>query len=296
MSNMNVFNALSDCREDYLLDADPPDPNDPNDKRTRHLGDGGCTNNRGINCMFTSLYMITLRGAQFLAKEIGKEKDYEDMTKRIEVLEKSIPAAFWNEEKGLFSDNTEMKYFSPHASLYAFRAGVVSEDKLERLRETLKPLLNPFFKNGYDPFSSDYRPSIGGVVFTASFGYHMLDALYKAGLIDTAEYCIREAWGWFLTQGLKTTPEHFTLEASQCHAWAASPAYVLSRHILGVDFDIKQGLNNVTLDVKAGSVKWAKGVFPHPLGGIEIEWHKDENGGIVFDKINAPEGVTVKIK
>ena len=287
MTNMNVFNALSDERPDYLLDADPPDPNNPNDKRTRHLGDGGCTKNTGINCIFSSLYLIVLRGAQFLAKEIGKEKDYEAMTKRIEVLEKSIPAAFWDEEKGLFSDNTEMKYFSPHASLFAVRAGTVSDDKLKIIQQTLKPLLDPFFGNGYDGF--------GGTAFSTSYGYYIFDSLYKAGMYETAEYCMKEGWGWFLSKGLKTTPEHFTLEASQCHAWTASPAYIMSRYILGVNFDVKQGLNNVTIDVKTFGVTWAKGVFPHPLGDIEINWHKDGEE-IIFDKISAPDGVNVTVK
>jgi len=172
VTNMNVFNALSDEREDYLLNADPPDKSNPNDKRTGHLGDGGCTNNMGINCIFTCLYLIALRGMEFLAKETGK--DFDGITKRIAVLEKSIPEKFWNEEKGLFSDNTDMQYFSPHASLFAIRAGVVSDDKLKIIREKIEPLLNPFFKNGYDSF--------GGVAFTTSYGYYMFDSMYKAGL------------------------------------------------------------------------------------------------------------------
>ena len=223
-----------------------------------------------------------------MAKETGKEKDCADFTKRIEVLEKSIPAAFWNEEKGLFSDNTEMKYFSPHASLFAVRAGVVSDDKLKIIRKTLKPLLVPFFKNGYDGF--------GGVAFTGSIAYYMFDSLYKAGMPDIAESCMKEGWGWFLAKGLKTTPEHFDLGASQCHAWASSPVYMMGRYILGVNFDIKEGLNNVTLDVKTDGVKWAKGAFPHPLGEIEVQWHKDGGGEIVYDRISAPDGVNVKIK
>jgi hypothetical protein len=224
-----------------------------------------------------------------LAKEIGKEKDYIDFTKRIETLEKSIPAAFWNDEKGLFSDTVEMKYFSPHASLFAVRAGVVGDDKLKIIRKTLRPLLKPFFKNGYDAFG-------GGLAFTTSYGYYIFDSLYKAGMYDVAEYCMKEGWGWLLSRGLKTTPEHFTLEESQCHAWTASPVYMMGRYMLGVNFDIKEGLNNVTLDVKVSDVDWAKGAFPHPLGEIEVEWHKNENGAIVFDKIAAPDGVTVKIK
>jgi len=290
ITNLNVFNRLSDEREDYLLCADTPDKSNPDDRRTGHLGDGGCTNNKGINCIFSCLYLIALRGAQALADAINKEKDSRDMKERIDVLEKSIQK-FWNEEKGLYADNLDMKDFSPHASLFAVRAGVVSDDKIKILQKTLEPLLTPFFKNGYDP--SD------GVAFTTSYGYYMFDSLYKAGMYKTAENCMKEGWGWFLAQGLKTTPEHFNLRESQCHAWTASPAYMMSRYILGVNFDRTTGLNHVIIDVKAGGIKWARGVFPHPLGDICVEWHRNEdgeNGEIIFDKIAAPDGVDVEIR
>ena len=287
MTNLNVFNALSDERADYLLCADPSDKSNKNDRRTGHLGDGGWTNNKGVNCIFSCLYLIALRGAEFLAGEINKNKDFGDIKNRIKVLETSIPKAFWDEQKGLFADNLDMRDFSPHASLFALRAGVVSDDKFQIIKENIEPLLLPFFKNGYDGF--------GGTSFSTSYAYYMLDSLYKAGLYNIAETCMKDGWGWVLSQGLKTTPEHWDLAASQCHAWTASPAYIMSRYILGVNFDIRQGLNNIIIDVKPGSIKWARGRFPHPLGDIEIEWRKDEDGRVRL-KAKTPEGVTVQIK
>ncbi|MCL2099951.1 MAG: hypothetical protein FWH24_05910 [Oscillospiraceae bacterium] len=282
MTNLNVFNVLSDERADYLLCADPPDKNDGavsgSDRRTGHLGDGGWTNNRGINCIFTCLYLIALRSARFLAEETKKDKELKDIKNRISVLEKSIPEAFWSEEKGLFADNTDMLDFSPHASLFAVRADVVSDDKLKSIKKNLEPLLLPFFKNGYDPS--------GKTAFSTSYAYYMLDSLYKAGMADIAEACIKTGWGWILSKELKTTPEHWNLAESRCHAWTASPAYIMSRYILGVNFDIKQGLNNISFDVKAGSgIKWARGRFPHPSGDIEICWHRNEDGCIILDKL-----------
>jgi hypothetical protein len=55
-------------------------------------------------------------------------------------------------------------------------------------------------------------------------------------------------------------------------------------------------LNRVTLDVKPGSIEWARGKFPHPLGDIEIHWHKDENGKVIFDKTGFPAGVEINAK
>ncbi|MCL2813750.1 MAG: alpha-L-rhamnosidase N-terminal domain-containing protein [Oscillospiraceae bacterium] len=285
MTNLGVFNALSDERADCLLCADPPDKNNPHDRRTGHLGDGGWTNRTGVNCIFSCLYLIALRGACYLAGQTGKNGDFEALENRIKVLENSIPETFWSEERGLFADNSDMLDFSPHASLIALRAGAAGEDKLQMIKKNIGPLLLPFFKNGYD--------SSGGTSFSTSYAYYMLDSMYKAGLYTTAESCIKEGWGWVLSKGLKTAPEHWNLAESQCHAWAASPAYIMSRYILGVNFDMKRGLNEIFIDVKPGSVKWARGIFPHLLGNIEVSWHKDEDGRVIFDKVSAPAGVTV---
>jgi len=292
LTNLNVFNRLADERHDYLLNADPPDKSNPGDKRTGHLGDGGWTNNTGVNCIFSCLYLIALRSAAFLAEQIAPgrppiDAQLTDIKNRIKILEKSIPDNFWNADSGLFADNLDKQDYSPHASLFALRAGVVSAEKLEIIRENIKPLLLPFFKNGYD--------SSGGTSFSTSYAYYMFDAMYKASLHEVAESCMRDGWGWVLSQGLRTTPEHWDLQASQCHAWTASPAYILSRYILGVNFDVRDGLNSVSIDIKPGSLKWARGKFPHPLGVINIEWRKDDNGEIKI-KADAPDGVSIKIK
>jgi hypothetical protein len=145
----------------------------------------------------------------------------------------------------------------------------------ERLRENIPPMITPFFKNGYDPS--------GGFLFETSSGYYFIRGLYKLGLYAAAENCIKEGWGYFLAKGLTTTPEHFNMRESQCHAWTAHPAYFLSRHVLGVKADA----STANICPSPGSVTWAKRTFPHPKGLIEVEWHT-ENGAIVFDRLINP--------
>jgi hypothetical protein len=268
MTNLRVFNKLSDERPDKLLCADPPAgrwPRNPEDNRTGFIGDGSRTDNTGINCLFSCLYLMTLRNAHEIAAATGAE-DEADLTERIAVLEKSIPEAFWNEEKGLFADTLTHEKFSPHASLYAVNADVVSEERCERLRANLPPLLLPFFKNGYNPDD--------GVAFETSVGFYMLQGLYKLGLAETAERCIKEGWGYFLTKGLKTVSEHFTLNSSQCHAWSASPAYMLTRYVLGAQYDSRTG--QVSVNPQPGTLTWAKGTLPSPNGLVNVEWRLED--------------------
>ncbi|MCL2462846.1 MAG: hypothetical protein FWF44_09290, partial [Defluviitaleaceae bacterium] len=285
-TDLSVFHALAGERADLLLRADYPDGRVPGDKRIGFLGDGEHTNNTGINCLYSCLYLIALRGAETMAGAIGEEEDAAALGQRIARLEQAIPEAFWSAERGLFADNTDKTDFSPHASLFAVKAGVASAGQKEILRGSLPPLLTPFFKNGYDPAE--------GFAFTTSYGLYMLDGMYRLGLAETAENVMRQGWGWFLAKGVKTTPELFSLDDSLCHAWSASPTYMLSRNLLGVNFDRDGQPDHILIDVRAGNVAWARGVYPHRLGDVRVAWHK-EGGRIVYDEIRVPAGVSFEI-
>jgi len=277
LKNIDVFSRLSDEREDKLLCAEKPAgnwPREPEDNRTGFIGEGGRVDNTGINCMFSCLYLIALREALDMAKAVA-QTDVADLEKRIAILEKSIPAAFWNEEKGLFADTTAHDRFSPHPSVYAVNAKVVSPEQRDRLRTTLPPLFQPFFINGLDPTD--------GVRFETSYGYYMLLALYDLDLPEVAEHCIKEGWRYFLLKGLKTTSEHFDIGNSQCHAWASHPTYMMSRYVLGVSYDGVTGQVNV--NPQPGSVTWAKGTVPHPDGLLEVEWKLVDGEYVVTQKL-----------
>jgi len=274
LKNMQVFHRLSDERADKLMNGDPPAGNWPRefvDSRTGYLGDGGRMDNTGINCMYSCLYLMTLREMLQMAQAVSPS-DVQDLQMRISVLEKSIPTTFWSAEKGLFADNTKFETFSPHSSVYTVLAGVATPQQREELRKNVPSLFAPFFKNGLEPS--------GGEVFETSHGYYLFRGLYELGLPEVVERCIKEGWGYFLSQGLKTTSEHFNIGNSQCHAWTAHPTYMLSRYVLGVEFD---AFGEVKLNPRPGSLAWAKGTVPHPNGRVEVEW-RVVDGEVVVDR------------
>ncbi|MCL2363680.1 MAG: hypothetical protein FWC71_03345 [Defluviitaleaceae bacterium] len=274
MENIARFNRLSDEREDKLLNAEWPEggwPPKEGDNRMGFLGDGidsfkEALNNTGINCMFSAMYLLALRNMQEMATATQAADDF---SARIAILEKSIPDAYWNEEKNLFADNLDHADFSPHASLWAVLAGAATNEHKRALQTSIPPLLTPFFINGVD-FAEGCR-------FETSRGFHLFVALYELGLDNLVEQLIKEGWGYFLDKGLKTTPEHFSLSASQCHAWTAHPTYMLTRYALGISIDAN---GEVKMDPRPGTLTWAKGTVPHPNGVVEAEWHL-ENGKVI---------------
>ncbi|MGE5557480.1 MAG: family 78 glycoside hydrolase catalytic domain [Bacillota bacterium] len=283
--NLQRFHRLADERDDLLLCGDKPAEQDPGSNLTGFHGSVG-VDNTGINCMYSCLYLLALKKSLELACAIGKQEDSRRLKQRIETLERTIPDTFWDPVKGCFSDNLSFKSHSIHTNLYAVRAGVICAERMGSVKKYLAEKLKSVFINGRDPS--------GGMLISTSDGFNLFEGLYRAGLYETAESVIRQAWGWFLTRGLKTCPEHFNLNASLCHAWTASPTYFLSRHILGVHFPEAPDLDKVEIRVQTHGVTEAEGAYPHPKGRIEVKWHL-EDGIRVFDYIKAPAGVCVKV-
>jgi hypothetical protein len=290
-TNIAWFDKLSDEHADGLLDSEWHIHRNIKAMYGGFHGDlsvpDELMDNTGYHCTFTCAYLITLRCAYNMAMALNKPADAAMYQQRVARLEKTIPQTFWNEEKGAFADNHKKTTYSAHATIFAIRAGVVSANMLEKAKVHLRNSLQSVFVNGYD--------NSKGVLMGPSFAFYIFDGLYKAGMPDLAENLIREMHGFFLYQGARTTPEHFNMLPSLCHAWSASPIYYLSKYGLGINFPQAPNFNKVEIKVETTHMQWAEGKWPHPNGGvIEVKWHT-ENGKRVFDYVKGPEGVSITV-
>jgi len=289
LRNMAWFHELADEREDLLLDAEWDLKRGIKAHYGGFHGDlgivDGYIDNTGIHCIFSCTYLIAMRRAAELAEAIGKTDDHVELLGRIGILERSIRNTFWQPERGCYSDNITRTTHSAHASLFAIRAGVATDEQLDPIRRHVQTELRSLFVNGFSPEK--------GVYVSPSFSFYIFDGLYRLGLTETAERMMRQGWGWFLQQGLRQTPEYFDLNLSLCHAWSACPTYFLSTHVLGIHLPEMPNPYEVVINVSTSSVTEAEGSVPHSLGDIYIKWHTDENGNRIFDEIRAPEGLKV---
>ena len=288
--NLRWFHDLADDREDLLLDSQWHIKRGISSLYEGFHGDNTLPeyylDTTGIHCYFSCCYLLAMQSALTLAHIIGNETDAGELYRRISLLEKSISEKFWDEEKNCFSDNLNKTTHSVHASIFALRAGVVSEDRLQAVKNHISEQLKSIFVNGYDPTD--------GVFLSPHFAYYIFDGLYKTGLYEIAENIMKQGWGWMLAKGLKTCAEFFSLDYSLCHAWSANPTWYLSKNILGVHFPKAPDMNEVEIRVQTHCVTHAEGAFPHPRGVVEVKWHT-EDGERIFDYVKAPDGVKVKI-
>ncbi|MFC4779361.1 hypothetical protein ACFO9Q_21410 [Paenibacillus sp. GCM10023252] len=290
--NLSWFHELADERDDLLLDSEWDVKRGVKAHYGGFHGDlaitDGYMDSTGVHCVFSCTYLIALRWAARLAGVIGREQDQAELERRMNILESSIRRVLWDEDKGCYSDNPTRSTHSVHASLFAARAGVMTEEQRPRVMRHVKEDLRSLFVNGYGPEQ--------GVYVSPSFSFYIFEGLYLLGLADVAEHMMRQGWGWFLQQGLRQTPEYYDLSLSLCHAWSACPTYFLSKHVLGVHLPTVNEPDEVILHVDTSGVSSAEGTVPHARGLIEVKWHKDENGDIHYDEIRLPEGMRAIIR
>lgn len=84
---------------------------------------------------------------------------------------------------------------------------------------------------------------------------------------------------------------------SLCHAWGASPIYLLGRYFLGVE-PTKPGYEEYTVKPVLGGLKWMEGDVPTPEGTIHVYMDKKRvtvksDGGTGWLHLNGREPIRI---
>lgn len=148
-------------------------------------------------------------------------------------LRQKIEEFFWDEEKGAFIDSfvSGRRHVTRHANIFALLFALTDQEKADRI-----------VKNVLD------NPEVPEIT-TPYFNFYQLEALCRLGRLSQALEKIREYWGGMLQRGAVTVWEEFDpaipeeeqydmygdrFGKSLCHAWGASPIYLLGRYFMGI--------------------------------------------------------------
>ena len=177
---------------------------------------------------------VTPYGAPLPAGERQRLKEraafYE---KKSNELRKAILAHYWDKEKDALIDSftSGRKNVTRHANIFAVLFDFADDTQKEQIRKNVL-----------------YNDKVAQIT-TPYFKFFELDALGKMGDLDTIWQTLHSYWGGMLERGAVTFWELFDpaqkgreqygmygdpFGKSLCHAWGASPIYLLGKYFLGV--------------------------------------------------------------
>ena len=160
-------------------------------------------------------------------------------------LAEKIDQYYWSETSGAYIDSytSGKHHISRQTNILSLRTGLADERKKKLIRENV--------------LRKDSVPAIK----TPYFQFYALDAMAELGDLDEVMNTIKDYWGGMLARGAVTFWEEFDpavtgtaqydmygdrFGKSLCHAWAASPVYLIARYFIGLsiaedpdrDFDL----------------------------------------------------------
>jgi alpha-L-rhamnosidase len=221
----------------------------------------------GAVCAEQMLFAESLRAAWLCGELLGVgEAQY---VERYEQLQLNIKQYFWDEKLGAYIDSFESgkRNVTRHANIFALLWGYTDDEQRESIIEHV--ILNSEIPQITTPY----------------FKFYELEAMCYIGELQAVTEQMEQYWGSMLQQGATTFWEEYdpnvtTIDKygmygdrygkSLCHAWGASPIYLLGRYYLGVHAT-SSGYETFVVEPKLGGLEWLKGTVPIVGGTVTIE-------------------------
>ncbi|MGC2615038.1 MAG: alpha-L-rhamnosidase C-terminal domain-containing protein [Terracidiphilus sp.] len=218
---------------------------------------------RGESCITTLQYLGALIDAADLERNLGDPILATRYQSKIERVRTGLTAKCWVPSRGLLADNPDQKIFSQQANILGVLYDVIPKD---RQQDVLRRMLA--IEPGTTPDG----------VLSASyyFRFYLARALDHAGMADTYLKSL-DPWRKLLPMHFSTWPEIPGDTRSDSHAWSAHPIYDMLTLVAGIE-PASPGFATVRIAPHLGPLDHLTATFPHPLGEIRVEYHREGSG------------------
>ncbi|MTV37731.1 alpha-L-rhamnosidase-related protein [Duganella radicis] len=185
-------------------------------------------------------------------------------------LRHKIMATFWDTQRQVFvharKDGRLNRLVTRHPAMFALMFGYLDDAQAAAVRRNV--LMNDTVQKITTPYMRFYE----------------LAALAESGRHDYVTAQIKDYWGGMLRDGATCFweqydpkvkgPERYAMYGkpfgmSLCHAWGASPLYLLGKYYLGVK-PTQPGYAAYIVEPKLGGLRWIEGKVPTPRGDIAV--------------------------
>ncbi|KAI4521109.1 glycoside hydrolase family 78 protein [Schizophyllum commune Loenen D] len=247
------------------------------------LGGGGFSISPNV------LYYQVLTNGAAIATALGDSETAEQWLADGVSLKETINDVLWDDEKGLYIDNTTTTLHPQDGNSLA--KGRISEGLEVNWVDV--GAVSPELPDNVAPF-------VGGMELHAHF---------EAGAAQCALEPIRLQWGWMLTTNVSvqsTLLEGYTSNGSllyrgdagyandpsytsHSHGWSTGPTPALTAYVLGLTVTEPAGLA-FRVQPRTAGLPSAEGGFETPLGWFGVSWVNDEGNGRFELNVTSPEG------
>lgn len=204
--------------------------------------------------------------AQLVEDQSGEQK----YIKLAKALRDKLLPAFWDDKKQALIHNRvageQSESVTRYSNMFSIFFNYLDDEKKKTIKNSV--LLNDNILKITTPYMRFYE----------------LEALCALGEQEEVMKEMKAYWGGMLREGATSFWEKYNPEESGtqhlamygrpygkslCHAWGASPIYLLGKYYLGVR-PIAEGYKEFAINPVLGGLEWMEGVVPTPNGEIHV--------------------------
>ena len=185
----------------------------------------------GAVCAEQMLYIAANRAMAKLSAVLGE--DGERYAQKAQALLSDVNRFYWRDDKGAFIDSFESgrEKVTRHANIFAVLYDIATERQTKAITQNV--LKNDAVDKITTPYFEGYELDAMGKLGDLDYIYTMLTTYWK-GMLDLGATTVWEAFDPALSGAQHYAMYGDKYQKSLCHAWGASPIYLLGRYFLGV--------------------------------------------------------------
>jgi hypothetical protein len=232
-----------------------------------------------VNTVVNAFHIRSLEMMAELAAALGKGSDVAKYKSMASKARAAFQKVLFDEEKGGYRDGEGTDHMSQHASLFPLAFGLVSEEHVSAVVKKVESR---------------------GMACSVYAAQYLMDGLFANGSALHALKLITapgdRSWRHMVESGATVSWEAWDMiykpNQDWNHAWGAAPANLLPRYVLGAEA-LAPGWKQARIRPNPGSLSFAKGKVPTPLGPVHVDW-KNEN--FFRMDLKLPDGMTAKLE
>lgn len=229
-----------------------------------------------VNTVVNAFHIHSLGLMAKMAAALGNEKDADDYAA---MANAAFQCILYNPAKGAYLDGEGTDHMSQHASQFPLAFGLVPQENIPAVVHAVQ------------------KRDMACSVCAAQY---LMEALFaneaRTRALELITAPTDRSWRYMLESGTTITWEAWDLKykpnQDRNHAWGAAPANLLPRFVLGAE-PLTAGWKQVRIRPQTGSLSFAKGKIPTPLGPITMQW---ENRPDFLMNLTLPDGMSTRLE